>query len=112
MPSEPALLERIAALARFGRYRLRLHAVRHMLEAGFHEGNIIEVLTGRGRRILEEYPEQHRCLVLGSCVIGLKTSVHLHVVCDLSDEEMLDIVTAYLPQPPWWVTQSRRGQRR
>jgi hypothetical protein len=36
----------------------------------------------------------------------------LHVVCDLSDEEVLDIVTAYIPQPPWWVTPSRRGQRR
>jgi hypothetical protein len=112
MPSGPALLERIAALARFGRYRLRLHAVRHMLEEGFDEGNIIEVLTGRGRRILEEYPEQHRCLVLGSCVIGAKRHIHLHVVCDLSDEEVLDIVTAYLPQLPWWVTPSRRGQRR
>jgi hypothetical protein len=115
MPTEPPLLERIAALARFRRYRLRLHAVRHMLEEGFDEGNIIEVLTGRGRKILEEYPEQQRCLgclALGSCAIGRNTRIHLHVVCDLSDEEVLDIVTAYIPQPPWWVTPSRRGQRR
>lgn len=112
MLSEAALLERIAALARFGRYRLRLHAVRHMLEEGFDEGNIIEVLTGRGRRILEEYPEEERCLVLGSCTIGRKTRMHLHVVCNLSDQEVLDIVTAYIPQPPWWVTPSRRGQKR
>lgn len=112
MPSEPALLERIAALARFGRYRLRLHAVRHMLEEGFDEENIIEVLTGRRRKILEEYPEQQRCLILGSCAIGRKTHIHLHVICDLSDEEVLDIVTAYIPQPPWWATPSRRGQRR
>ena len=62
MPSEPPLLERIAALAGFGRYRLRLHAARHMLEEGFEERNIIEALTGRGRKILEEYPEQHRSL--------------------------------------------------
>lgn len=62
----PDLLERIAALVRSGRYRLRLHAVRHMIEEGFDEGNIIEALTGHGRKILEEYPDQHRCLVLGS----------------------------------------------
>lgn len=112
MPSEPPLLERIAALAGFGRYRLRLHAARHMLEEGFEERNIIEALTGRGRKILEEYPEQHRCLVLGSCAMGRKSRIHLHVVCDLSDEEVLDIVTAYIPQAPWWVAPSRRGQRR
>jgi hypothetical protein len=110
MLSEPALLEQIAALARFERYRLRLHAVRHMLEEGFDEGNIIEVLTGRGRRILEEYPEEERCLVLGSCTIGRKARMHLHVVCNLSDQEVLDIVTAYIPQPPWWVTPSRRDR--
>lgn len=112
MSSEPALLGRIAALAGFGRYRVRLHAVRHMIEEGFDESNIIEALTGRGRKILEEYPEQQRCLVLGSYAIGRKARLHLHAVCDLSDEEVLDIVTAYIPQPPWWATPSRRGQGR
>ena len=53
------------------------------------------MLTGRGRKILEEYPEQQRCLVLGSCAIGRRTRLHLHVVCDLSDEEVLDIVTVF-----------------
>ena len=91
---------------------MRVHAVRHMVEEGFEERNIIEVLTGRGGKILEEYPEQHRCLVLGSYAMGKKSRIHLHVVCDLSDEEVLDIVTAYIPQAPWWVTPSRRGQRR
>lgn len=79
MPSEPALLERIAALARFGRYRVRLHAVRHMLEEGFDERDIIEVLTGRRRKILEEYPEQNRCLILGSFAVGRKSRIHLHL---------------------------------
>lgn len=112
MPSEPDLLERIAALARFSRYRVRLHAVRHMLEEGFDERDIIEVLTGRGRKVLEEYPEQNRCLILGSFGIGRKSRIHLHVVCDYSDPEVVDIVTAYIPQLPWWVTRSRRGKRR
>ena len=87
MSSEPALVGRIAALAGFGRNRVRLHAVRHMIEEGFDESNIIEALTGGGRKVLEEYPEQQRCLVFGSCAMGRKARVHLHVVCDLSDEE-------------------------
>ena len=81
-----------------------------MIEEGFDEGNIIEALTSRGRKILEAYPEEHRCLVLGSYAVGKKVRNHLHVVCDYSDSDMLDIVTAYLPQRPWWVTPSRRGK--
>ena len=49
MATEPPLLERIAALARSGRYRLRLHAIQHMLPL--------------------------------------------------------------IPQRPWWITPSKRGQR-
>lgn len=85
---------------------------RHMLEEGFDERNIIEVLTGHGRRIPEDYPEQRRCLVIGSCVIERQTRVPLHLVYDYSDQEVLDVVTAYIPQAPWWVTPSKRGQRR
>jgi hypothetical protein len=106
------LLERIRALVATGRYRLRIHAVRHMIEEGFDEGNILEALTGRDRRILETYPEQERCLVLGSFAIGRKTRVHLHAVCDYTDVEVLDIVTAYIPQAPWWVTPYTRGKTR
>ena len=112
MPPEPPPLDRIAALARFRRYRLRLHAVRHMLEEGFEENHIIEALTGRGNRVLEYYPDQQRCLVLGTCAIGPKTRLHLHVVCDYSNPEVLDIVTAYVPQLPWWVSPTRRGKKR
>jgi hypothetical protein len=97
---------------RFRRYRLRIHAVRHMLEEGFEEQHIVQALTDRKRKILEDYPEQQSCLILGTCAIGPRTRAHLHVVCDLSSEESVDIVTAYLPQSPWWVTPSRRGQRR
>jgi hypothetical protein len=80
------------------------------LKEGFEERQIIEALTGRDRRILEHYPDQERCLVMGTCAIGRGT--RLHVVCDYSDTEVLDIVTAYVPQAPWWVTPSRRGQKR
>lgn len=45
------ILGRIKTLVRFRRYRLRLHAIRHMIEEGFDERDIVEVLTGpRSRR--------------------------------------------------------------
>ncbi|HTS70069.1 MAG TPA: hypothetical protein VMO17_13895 [Terriglobia bacterium] len=40
---------------------------------------------------------------------GEKVSQPLHVVCDYSDSNVLDIVTAYIPQKPWWTTPSKRG---
>ena len=112
MPNAPDLLHRIRVLVKSGRYRLRLHAVQHMLEEGFDEGNIIEALTGLASEINEEYPEQQRCLVLGSYAVSARTRNFLHAVCDYSDPEVLDIVTAYIPQRPWWETPTRRGRRR
>ena len=112
MPNAPDLLHRIPILVKSGRYRLRLQAVRHMLEEGFDEGNIIEALTGSASEILEEYSEQQRCLVLGSHTVSARTWDFLHAVCDYSDPEVLDIVTTYIPQRPWWETPTRRGRRR
>ena len=39
----------------------------------------------------------------------------LHVVCDYSNQEVVDIVTiltSYIPNRPWWETPSRRGKVR
>ncbi len=83
-----------------------------MLEEGFEEGDIIEALTSPRLRILEEYPEQQRCLVLGSYTVSPRARSFLHAVCDYSDPEILDIVTAYIPQRPWWETPTRRGKGR
>ena len=112
MSKAPDLSHRIRVLVRSGRYRLRLHTVRHMLEEGFDEGNIIETLTGPGAKVLEEYPEQQRCLVLGSYAVSPRRRNVLHAVCDYSDPEIVDIVTAYIPQRPWWETPTRRGKGR
>lgn len=42
----------------------------------------------------------------------VKTDVRtpLHIVCDYSHKRHVDIVTAYLPQKPWWVTPRKRGR--
>lgn len=34
----------------------------------------------------------------------------LHIICNYSKEELLDIVTAYIPQKPWWESPTKRGK--
>lgn len=103
------MLERIKALASAQRYRIRIHAVRHMIEEGFDEENVLEALTGKSR-ILENYPSEMRCLVVGTFAVSEKAHQPIHVVCDYSNPRLLDIVTAYLPHKPRWVTPTRRGR--
>jgi metal-responsive CopG/Arc/MetJ family transcriptional regulator len=64
MNGQQELLEKIKALIEAKKYRIRIHAVRHMIEEGFAERNIIEALTGRNR-ILEYYSDELRCLISG-----------------------------------------------
>ncbi len=109
MDSERGVLEKIRSLVRAGRYRIRLHAVRHMIEEGFDEENAVEAVSG-GSRILEVYPQEMRCLVLGYFTVSEKVCQPLHLVCDYSNPKVVDIVTAYLPQKPWWITPGKRGR--
>jgi hypothetical protein len=113
MPSDiPATpIGQIRRLAAANQYRVRLHAVRHMIEEGFDEDQLLEALRGH-IRVLEEYPDEHRFLVLGRFHFTATTTSALHVLCDLSSESVLDIVTAYVPQRPWWATPTQRGRRR
>jgi hypothetical protein len=104
-------LERIRNLVAAGRYRVGLHAVRHMIEEGFDERDLVEALRGN-IRMLEEYPAEGRCLVLGRFHFTPATSSALHVLCDLGGEVVLDIVTAYIPHRPWWTTPTQRGRRK
>lgn len=92
-----------------GSYRIRSHVVRHMIEEGFDENQLLEALTGK-LQLLEEYSEEARCLVLGRFSFTSRTSSSLHIVCDLSNDEVLDIVTTYIPQGPWWISSKQRGE--
>ena len=103
------LYDRIKSLAGALRYRIRSHAVRHMIEEGFAEQDIIQILSGRGR-ILEDYPDESRCLILGYYSISEAVRCPLHVVCDYSAPNLLDIVTAYMPEKPWWDSPTKRGR--
>lgn len=101
-------IQRLVAAAR---YRVRLHAVRHMIEEGFDERQLVEALGGR-IRVLEEYPDEKRYLVLGQLHFTPKASCALHILCDLSNENVMDVVTAYVPQRPWWVSPTQRGRKK
>jgi len=109
MSVERGLLQEVKELVGSGRYRVRIHAVRHMIEEGFGERDVLEAVTGRSR-ILEQYSDDSRCLILGHFRVGEKSRSPLHVVCDYSQSGLIDTVTAYIPQKPWWVTSSRRGR--
>ena len=52
MIHERELLEKIKRLVLEKRYRVRMHAIRNMIEDGFSEENIIEAVNGRSK-ILE-----------------------------------------------------------
>lgn len=109
MNNERELLEKIKKLIAERKYRIRIHAVRHMIEEGFSETNVVEAVTGKSK-ILEHYPDEARCLILGYFSLTEKTRLPLHLVCDYSREGLVDIVTAYIPQKPWWITPTRRGR--
>jgi hypothetical protein len=109
MKSEQELLARLKRLIGERKYRLRIHAVRHTIEEGFTEEDMVEAVIGRSK-ILENYPDESRCLIFGSFHISGKVRSPLHIVCEYSNEELVDIITAYIPQEPWWVTPTKRGR--
>lgn len=101
----------VQSLVAAGSYRVRMHAVRHMIEEGFDEELLLAAIAGR-LRVLEEYPEENRCLLVGHMHFTPTAPCPVHIVCDLSHPEMVDIVTAYTPQRPWWEGPTRRGAKR
>jgi hypothetical protein len=101
------LLLGIKRLIKEKRYRIKIHAVRHMVEEGFSEKQVVNAISGRSR-ILENYEDDNRCLILGTFYFAERTKCHLHIVCDYSDDTVVDIITAYIPQKPWWKTPTQR----
>lgn len=111
MSSSSDPLKRIQRLIGKGAYRVRLHAVRHMIEEGFDERQMLDAL-GRKLTLVEAYPDEARYLVLGHFHFTSKTRSPLHVLCDVSLKDVVDIVTAYVPQQPWWTSPTVRGRGR
>ena len=111
MGSQIDPIVRVQELVRARHYRIGLHAVRHMIEEGFDENQLLEAVQGK-LRIVEEYLEESRYLTLGYFHFTLKTISPLHLLCDLSKPDVVDIVTAYIPQRPWWISPTRRGREK
>lgn len=109
MIDDEELLPRIRSLLSARKYRIRIHAVRHMVEEGFTEHDIITALVGKSR-ILEDYRDESRCLIVGYFRLSEKVRCPLHVVCDYSNANVVDIVTGYIPEKPWWSTPTKRGR--
>lgn len=106
---EAELLERIKLIVSVGNFRLGPHVTRHMYKEGLSENDLIEAMTGKCR-ILEHYPDESRCLVIGYFQMSGNIQSPLHLVFEYSteDEDAVDIVTAYIPQKQWWVTPWQR----
>jgi hypothetical protein len=109
MPNEHVIFKNIRNLILSGKYRVRIHAICHMIEEGFSETNILEAISKNGR-IIENYPDDCRCLILGSFHFTKTATSPLHVVCDYSISNLVDILTAYIPQKPWWISPTKRGK--
>ena len=104
------LLTKIKKLVNEGSYRIKIQAVRHMIEEGFSEKDIISAIFGESK-IIEMYDEDKRCLISGLFLWHNTTESPIHVVCDYSNRKLIDIVTAYIPQKPWWMSPTKRGRR-
>ena len=108
MTQELTILEKIRSLVISNDYRIKIHAIRHMVEEGFSEGNIAEAIENG--KILENYSDEKRCLIIGSFHFTEKTTSPLHVICDYTNSDIIDIVTAYIPQKPWWTSPIKRRE--
>ena len=96
---------------RTGRYILTNHALtKHPPKEGFHAGQALQaILNGT---IIEDYPEQDRCLVSGTAP-GLRISsdyitTYIHAVCRYDDIEKVVIITMYRPSRTEWLNGERR----
>jgi len=104
------LLDKIKKFIGDRRYRVKIHAVKHMIEEGFSEEDVITAILGKSK-IIEIYDEDKRFLILGYFLWNDKIKSPIHMVCDYSNRKLIDIVTAYIPQRPWWISPVRRGKR-
>lgn len=89
-----------------GDYELSLHAD----EERFAEGLTIEhvEVALRSPELLEDYPDDPRgesCLVL-----GYSNQQPVHVVCGMTRQKKLLIITVYLPRLPKWKDERTRSR--
>ncbi len=98
----------IKSLRRFiknEKYEYYVHALAEAKKDGIEPEDILYVLlTGR---IIERCPDRYRLLVFGE----MSNQLPLHVVCDYSDEDMIYIITVYIPSREEWSHNFQRRKR-
>ncbi|ETR69898.1 MAG: hypothetical protein OMM_09211 [Candidatus Magnetoglobus multicellularis str. Araruama] len=47
-------------------------------------------------------PDDQRLLICGKITMSVKSQIYLHVVCEHSDEEYLELITSYIPDEKIW----------
>jgi len=105
-------IDEIRQLIREGRYEISLHAQQERLDDDLDISEV-EAAIAHGE-ILENYPSDPRgtsCLVAGQA--GAKS---VHVVLGWArkidgSEQVLRVITVYLPQPPKWKDYRTRGDK-
>lgn len=95
-------IEAMRCKVRLGEYSIRPDAVQHAFKESFSQDDMEHVVLHG--RVVEEYPERGRCLIGGFITLGQETRTPLHMVCEHSDpEDVVDFVTAYIPDKEWWL---------
>jgi hypothetical protein len=86
-------------------YEFYRHALTEGKKDGVEPEDVVYVLlTGK---VIEEYPERERLLIYGE----MPNQIPLHVVCDLSDEDVMYIPTVYIPSREDWIRFQIRKRR-
>ncbi|MEW6545136.1 MAG: DUF4258 domain-containing protein [Nitrospirota bacterium] len=91
---------------RRGAFFVTDHAITEGVKDGITVADMIRVIeTGK---IIERYPERHRCLIYGRSNDGLP----IHVVIDYRARRSVDIVTTYVPQREQWIRNRVRKRKK
>ena len=100
----PAIRQAVAA----SRWALTQHARERAGKRRIGDESLIDALAGR--EILEDYPTDPRgpsALILGYTDDGRP----VHAVCAFDPSGTLLVITAYVPEPPWWLDERTRGPK-
>jgi hypothetical protein len=103
------LLERIQERVRAKKYWLTSHAEREREADQISVKEIEDALLLNKCEVAEDYPDDprgHSCLILGFTTAGLP----LHLVCGISPEKLVIIITVYRPDPSVWINWRTRRE--
>ena len=93
-----------------GNYLVKSHAIQHAIKEDFERFHMVEaVLNGQ---IIEEYPDEQRVLICGHTNLVENLRIHLHIVCEYTDPNYVEFVTAYIPDGTQWENPPYRRRKR